>query len=362
MSRLTDVLVVAVPFLLVSKDARADGDLTVTREEGAQSCPNASELQRLAVASRALPAAHTHRYRVTFQRTTGFRAEIVDETTRRWRRVQDASPGCGPLGQATAVVLATMWGSEGIEAAAPAPPPAPPPATTPPPATSTEAPPSSAPPTPAPTPPPAPPPPAPPPPAPPPPPPPAPPAAEKATVDEVPADTYSPPALPPRWAFRAGAGLAEGVVRPAAPVIVADGAFEYGHASIALGGLWIPSQHITLAPGEVDVQLLAGTLGGCAFAWERTRLGMCGRLYAGEIVASGSGFTVDSSATRPWFAAGLELFVDGPLLAPLLRYRVAVSAILPVHAESFYVAGPGVAYDTPSFGGLFTLSIEIGSP
>jgi hypothetical protein len=167
---------------------------------------------------------------------------------------------------------------------------------------------------------------------------------------------------PPRWIFRAGAGLAEGIVRPAAPALVADGGFEYAHTSIALGALWIPSQRIALAPGDVDVQLFAGALSACGFAWEHTRLGLCGRFLAGAVHASGSGYTVDSSATRPWFAVGLELFVDGPIYGRLFRYRAAVAALVPVHSESFYVAGPGVAYDTPPFGGLFTLAVEFGTP
>jgi hypothetical protein len=161
---------------------------------------------------------------------------------------------------------------------------------------------------------------------------------------------------------RAGVALAEGIVRPAAPAFVVDGAFDSGHASIALGALWIPAQHISLPPGEVDVQLLAGALSGCASLWERTRLGTCGRFFAGEIFAAGRGYSVDSSTTRPWFAAGLELFVDGPIFAPLARYRASVTALVPLHAEAFYVAGPGVAYDTPSFGGLLTLAVELGAP
>ena len=151
-------------------------------------------------------------------------------------------------------------------------------------------------------------------------------------------------------------------MRPAAPALVMEGAFEAGHASVGLGALWVPFQRIALAPGDVDVQLLSGTIGACASLWEGTRLGMCGRLFAGEILASGAGFSVDSKATRPWFAGGLELFVDGPLFVPLLRYRASVAAIVPLHAEAFYVAGPGVAYDTPSFGGLFTFAIELGTP
>jgi hypothetical protein len=252
-------------------------------------------------------------YRVAFDRTAGgYRAEIVDETGGRTRTLQDSSPGCAPLGHAAAVVLATMWGSEAEEAAHPEPPaPAPP---------------------------------------------------ERAPPEAPDRVSAQPPAQPlsTRWLLGAGSGLAEGIVRPVAPVIVADGTFELGPASLSVGGLWIPGQRLDLAPGSVNVELIAGVGRLCAFAWTRTRLGGCGGFFAGALSAEGRGYSVATRATRPWYAMGVELFVDGPLPLSQFRYRGAVEAVIPVHAEAFSVTGVGVAYDTPAFGGLFTLALEFG--
>ena len=295
-------------------DARAEADLDVTHGEGAEQCPQAAELLRLVVSSWA-PAllSPTHVYRVSFEWAGGYRAEIVDETAKRTRRLEDKGGDCAPLARAAAVVLATMWDSEGREGASvtdPAPqPPAPP---------------------------------------------------RTGTVDAVDSSKRGS-ASPPRWLFGAGVGLAEGILRPAAPAFLIDGAFEYGHGSISIGALWIPAQHIGLRPGAVDVQLIAARAGGCASLWETTRLGVCGGAFAGDLLAASSGYSIDMHATRPWVALGLELFVDGPVPLAPIRYRAAVGAIVPVHAEAFAVAGAGVAYETPPFGGLFTLSLVVAT-
>jgi hypothetical protein len=301
----------AMALAFAARHARADARVSVVRGEGADQCPDAPELQLLAASSSARSIAPpTHEYRVSFDRAVaGYRAEIVDETKGRTRTLQDASSGCAPLGHAAAVVLATMWGSEAEDEAPHAPPP------------QERAPPES--------------------------------------VDRVPSPP-SPP-LSTHWLLRAGSGLAEGVVRPVAPAIVADGAFELGPASLSIGALWIPGQRLDLGPGSVNVQLIAGAARLCAFAWTRTRLGGCGGFFAGELSAKASGYSLVTQASRPWFAMGAELFVDGPLPFSPFRYRGAVEAIIPVHAEAFSVTGVGVAYNTPAFGALFTLSLEIES-
>jgi hypothetical protein len=297
-----------------ARHARADASLSVVRGEGAEQCPDSPSLQLLAASSSARsPAPPTHSYRVAFDRAgAGYRAEIVDETRGRTRTLQDASATCGPVGHAAAVVLATMWGSEAEEAAHDA-------GTTPPPRE----------------------------------------IAPVEPVDRVPSAPATP--LSTHWLLRAGSGLAEGVVRPVAPAIVADGAFELGPASLSIGGLWIPGQRLDLGPGSVNVQLIAGAAHLCAFAWTGTRLGGCGGFFAGALSAEASGYSVVTRAMRPWFAMSVELFLDGPLPLAPLRYRGAVEAIVPVHAETFSVTGVGVAYDTPAFGGLFTLSLEVES-
>jgi hypothetical protein len=306
-------LLLFVAVATTAKYAAAELDLEVTRENASEGCPDAAELRRLTEASGSFsstPAKHS--YRVSFERSGGaYRAEIVDATSRRKRRLEDVGPRCAPLGQAVAVVLATMWSSEREEEASrPEPSPVP--------------------------------------------------------VRQIPsAETgFAAPALPPRagrsrWVFGAGGGVAAAIVRPVAPAFLSDAAFEYARGAIALGVLWIPEERLALAPGIVSVQLVSGSIRGCGFVWEWTRLGMCGTVFGGVLEASGSGYKVDVQRTRPWFAAALEVFVDGPLPVSVFRYRAAAGAVVPLHAETFFIAGVGPAYDTPAVGGLFTLSVEV---
>lgn len=296
-----------------AKYAAADFGLEVTRENASEGCPDAAELRRLTEASGSSSSAPPkHSYRVSFERSGGsYRAEIVDATALRKRRLEDVGPGCAPLGQAVAVVLATMWSSEREEEARrpePAPVPLPPI-----------------------------------------------PSVETGLVA---------PSLPPRarrsqWLLGAGGGVAAAIVRPVAPAFLSDAAFEYAQGSIALGVVWIPEERLALGPGVVSVQLVAGSMRGCAFVWDRTRLGMCGSVFGGVLEATASGYEVDVQRARPWFAAAVEVFVDGPLPVSTFRYRAAAGAVVPLHAESFFIAGVGPAYETPDVGGLFTLSVEV---
>jgi hypothetical protein len=324
MGRSTVRLLLVVSLGAASRDARADAEVTVTGVTGEDTagCPDAAQLRRVAASSRVpSEASPTHAYRVSFGRADGvYRADVVDETARRSRRLEDKGPTCAALGQAAAVVLATMWGSERDEAVAP---------------------------------------------------------SAAAPAPAVPVDRAPPPApsqsAGSRWIFGAGFGLAAAIVRPAAPALLADAALHRAPLSLAIGAFWIPQQRLGLAPGVVEVQLTAGTVRGCVFAWDgtsaapaaawskpkETRLGACGRIFAGVLQAGASGFDANTQKARPWFAAGLEVFVDGPLPVALLRYRGAAGAIVPLHAEAFSVSGVGSAYDTPALGGLFTLSVEI---
>jgi hypothetical protein len=320
-------LALAVALCAGSRAAWGDAEIAVTRGDAAEQCPSATELRRLAMASQA-PATEppTHAYRVAFERSgSAYRADIVDETSPRIRSLADRGPGCAPLGQAVAVVLATMWGSEREDREE----------------TTRVSEPTSAPP------------------------------ALAPTVPETPRPCSSgEPGRAPgrtctgasrtRWILGAGAGLAAAIVRPAAPSFLTDVALERTSLSIALGAFWIPPQHLALGPGIVDVQLLAGAARGCVFAGHKALFGACTRLFAGALQAGGSGYDVNARETRPWFAAALEIFAAGPLPLASLRGRASVGAIAPLHAEAFSVAGKGTAYDTPAFGALFTLSLEVG--
>jgi len=140
-------------------------------------------------------------------------------------------------------------------------------------------------------------------------------------------------------------------------------AFERALWSIGLGALWVPRERLGLAPGFVDVELVSASARGCGALGDVVRFGACVRFLAGALEAAGSGYSVDTRQNRPWLAGALEIFVAGPLPVALLRYRCALGALIPVHAETFTVPGasPGPAYDTPAVGGLATVSLELGT-
>jgi hypothetical protein len=322
---------------MVPSRARADAGLVVTRGEGATQCPDAEQLRRhaLASAARSLPSP-AHAYLVSFERTAGsYRADIVDGTVGRTRRLEDTGPACGPLGQAVAVVLATMWGSEQTDASAS---PAPVPSASPAPAPTTTADTAAAPP--------------------------SPPASPPATdVGPGEPERVAGPSTSrrPRWVFGAGGALAAAIVRPVAPALFADVAIELAHASFAAGVLWIPEQRIEVAPGSIDVRLVAGTVRACAFVGDETELGACAKILAGQLHAAGAGYSTGSERNRPWLAVEPEVFLDRAIVA-WVRARAAAGLTVPLHAETFSVTGAGGAYDTPAIGGLFSLSIEAAIP
>ena len=165
----------------------------------------------------------------------------------------------------------------------------------------------------------------------------------------------------PHGIFGLGGALAAAIVRPLAPALFADVGLELGHASLAIGAFWIPTQHIDVAPGSIHVGLVGGSLRGCAFLGNATEVGLCAKVLAGELRGAGAGYSSDAQRSRPWFALEPEVFVDRALYGRL-RARAAAGATVPLHAEAFYVTGASTAYETPAVGGLLSLSIELATP
>jgi len=301
-------LLVVLALTTAALDARADPTLEVLRTDEAFECPDGAELFELASQVQgSMASSALHAYRVSFERISHvYRAEIVDQTAARTRHLEDVGPECAPLGRAVVLALATMWGTE--QESPPSAPPAPPP-----------------------------------------------------LPRVVPAAPLPPPRTAPPWLLSAGAGLALGIVRSVAPAVVADSAFEHPHFSWALGGLWIPAQSLALAPGSIDVQLLAASIRGCAWVLEPTHVGLCARVLGGELLAQSTGYDSDGQQSRPWLALGLEAFLQGPLW-PHFRYRAAAAALVPLRQQSFSIQNLGTAYTPPPIGALFTLALELATP
>jgi|HubBroStandDraft_1064217.scaffolds.fasta_scaffold54404_1 hypothetical protein len=301
MGRLTVGLVVGLA-LTTAVDGRADPTIEVTRPDDPSECPDVAELMRLT--SQVQGSSASHSYRVSFERQGGtYRAEVVDLTAAtRTRHIEDESTQCAPLGRAVALALVTMWDTE--QEPLPAPP---------------------------------------------------------APHERTPPPPSMPPRAPVRWLLSAGGGVTVGVVRPAAPALVVDSAFERRHLSWALGAVWIPLQSLELGPGSIEVQLLAGSARGCARVLEPTHLGICARAMAGALLARSHGYSLDGQQSRPWLALGLEAFVEGALVSHL-RYRAAACALAPLYEQTFSIQNLGAAYTPSPVGGLFTLALEFVTP
>jgi hypothetical protein len=308
MGRSTVGLLFALAVASASLEVRAEPTLQVTRTEDALDCPDQAELFELASEAKLLTASSaSHAYRIAFERTNRvYRAQIEDQSATRTRHLEDVGPQCAPLGRAVALALATMWGTEQEppEPVVVPPPPAPPPKAT------------------------------------------APPPVARATT---------------RWVLSAGAGVALGIVRSATPVVSAESGFEHRPFSLALGGLWVPSQSERLGPGSVDVQLLAASVRGCGWVLETARVGLCARVLAGELLAQSHGYDLDGQQSRPWVALGLEAFVE-VALGPHLRTRLGASALAPLWDQSFSIQNVGSGYSPPPLGALLTLALESVSP
>jgi hypothetical protein len=161
---------------------------------------------------------------------------------------------------------------------------------------------------------------------------------------------------PTRSAFSliVGGGASVGVVRPLAP-------------GIALGATWrqdawvaeldldlvLPSA-LPLAPGTVTAWLLDARAFGCRVLIGGTSavaLGACAGAAAARLAAAATGFTVDRTASRPWFAAGAAVRGEGPIAGPL-GWRLIAGAEVALATEGFRVDNVGVAYKPSRIAGF----------
>lgn len=144
----------------------------------------------------------------------------------------------------------------------------------------------------------------------------------------------------------AGAGVAAGIVRHAAPVVMAQVGVSRDRFSGHVAATAIPPQRLALPPGAVDVWLAAASVGGCyaPFGSSSWQLGGCAALHAGALRGSGSGVSDASAVLRAWFAADLHLLARGSIRR-VFGWFAQVGVVVPLARESFGIAGAGTAYE-----------------
>ena len=192
---------------------------------------------------------------------------------------------------------------------------------------------------------------------------------QKRTAEKEPAPPAAPnepgpvAALPERRRVAIDLGMfaTAGIVRPWAPSFVLDASLEVSRPwSFGLGGMFVPTQDLTLAPGSVQVSLLAARAEFCALPFGQrasVRIGACVISAAGILRAEGHGYAAQRSVARPWIAGGAGLLARGPIVG-IFGWSARVDALLPFTQEAFSVDAVGIAYSPPAVGLVTGASIS----
>ena len=152
----------------------------------------------------------------------------------------------------------------------------------------------------------------------------------------------SPPValIPERLAISMSLVETAGVLGTLATGMTGEAEFRAGWFVLGLGALWLPSYVAELPPGEVDLTLFAVSLRACAAfgpsAGSTTSVALCFQPMGGGIGATSSGYAVDGSATRAYFAMGGAVVAQGSILGPL-GYSARAGFIVPVRTQAFQI-------------------------
>jgi hypothetical protein len=293
--------------------AQGESFLSVTREAGAEGCPDRDALSEHVGRLRGLQATSaTGTYHVTFSFRAGvYRAAIRFGGTQGQRVLRDRGSTCASLEQATALTLALLLDSDAsalpTEEEEPpahddAPPPAPAPAPPPP---DHEA-----------------------------------PKANAAHVSLL--------------LSAGGAGLS-GMVNPIAPAVTGELGLSTARFRAHVGVLWVPEQTLDLEPGTVNETLFSGVARMCLSPWhnQRSRFDLCSGSYAGVVSVEANGYPRNDDAKKPWLALPLELaFLTTP--SPI-GVELGASALVPLRRSDFSIDNLGVAYESWPVGVLVSM-------
>lgn len=297
--------------------AQVGPKLSVTRDPGAEDCPDAdglaADLARLGGGGEVTSAFS---YSVAFSHTQeGLRASIRGSAGSA-RVLEDRGPRCRALAQATAITLALLRDSDARELdsspTAPATetivtqPPAPPP---------------------------------------------------------VPSEVHDEqePSRGPEWIVSVGGAGLFGVVRPVAPAFTVEAGAAFARARVQLGALWMMPQTLPLAPGSLRETLVSGFVRPCLTTLRGAllRLDLCAGVHVGRIQTEARGYTDNRTASALWLTLPAELALA--YTAQHYWLELGASALIRLKSTDFAVDGLGVAYSSPPIGALLSLRIAYAS-
>ena len=298
--------------LLLASAARAesavDPFLSVTREEGAESCPDTDALSQHVERLRGHSATgEPSAYRVNFTWRAGvFRAEIRVGAGSGVRVLRDRGATCASLEQATALTLALLLDSDSHELPTEKPEP------------------------------------------------------DQAPPPPPPKPTEQKPPEPDRrgsttMSLSLGGGGLFGVVQPAAPAALGELGIGINRFHTSIGVLWMPMQTLDFGPGRLDETLLSALARTCLTTARSTelRVDVCSGIYAGLLKVRADGYTVNSSADKPWLAVPIELALS--TTSEPVGVEVGLSALLPLRRNDFSIDNLGVAYTSWPVGVLLSM-------
>jgi hypothetical protein len=279
--------------------------LRVTREPGAEGCPDARALldQVERVRGHATTGASSA-YHVSFSYRGGvFSARIRVGESSGARVLRDRGATCASLEQATAVTLALLLDSDTREPEPERPPEPPPPIA---------------------------------------------PRLDLAAPAPVSRTAVS-------LTFSLGGGGLAGVVQPVAPVLLAEVGIGIERFRTNLGMLWMPPQTLDFGPGTLDESLLSGTARMCLSALRggNIRFDLCSGIHAGRLRVQANGYTRNRSASTTWLSVPVGLALA--TTSSPLGVELGVSALVPLRHSEFSIERLGVAYESWPVGGLLSI-------
>jgi hypothetical protein len=285
--------------------------LSVTRDEGAESCPDTEALRRHVDRLRGRQAtSEPFAYRVRFSQRNGvFRADIEVGAGGAARVLRDRRATCASLEQATALTLALLLDSD-----------------------ASELPPEKVEPTPV-----------------------EPRAAELPSAHDHPAPAPARGNSAAHLALSLGGGALFGVVQPVALTVQADLGIGVNRFRTGIGVLWMPTQTRDFGPGRLRETLLSGVARTCLTATRsaQLRFDLCSGIYAGLLHVQARGYTRDGSADKAWLAVPIGATLT--TTSSPVGVELGASALLPLRRNDFSIDNLGVAYESWRVGTLLSL-------
>ena len=289
-------------------DARAPF-LIVTRDEGAESCPDTDSLRARVERLRGhQPTGEPSTYRVRFSYHNGtYRATIQVGASSGARELRDRGATCASLEQATAVTLALLLDSDVHEL----------------------------------------------------------PPEKEPSAEPLPPLLAAPakqnPPDPDRsrsatsLSLALGGAAVFGLVQPAVPAALGEVGIGVNRFRTSIGVLWMPEQTLDFGPGEIRQTLVSGVARTCLTALRNqdVRFDLCSGIYAGLLNVRAERYTRNSSADKAWLAVPLELSLA--TTSSPVGVEFGASALLPLRRNDFSIDKLGVAYASWPVGLMLSL-------